>query len=177
MASSKLLQIVVGKNINSSKGTTGNFILINGTPIAWWSNKQTITAQSSCEAEYTALSALAVIAKWIQPLYNEIFCVKKEEILTETENTSALIRANSNKITARNRHFLKREETIRESINEALSLLNTLQMRNAKQIGLTKALQRLDHTAFCNMINIDLKHSGSGGYHVNPIRHMTLICI
>ncbi|KAI0998561.1 hypothetical protein K3495_g9633 [Podosphaera aphanis] len=83
-------------NINTSKGTTRNFFLTNGTPIAWWSKKQTITAQSSCEAEYTALSALAVTAKWIQQLYNEIFCVEKEAILTEIDNTSALITANSN---------------------------------------------------------------------------------
>ncbi|KAI0992174.1 hypothetical protein K3495_g16012 [Podosphaera aphanis] len=38
-------------NITSSKGTSGNLFMINGFPIAWWSKKQTVTAQSTCEAE------------------------------------------------------------------------------------------------------------------------------
>lgn len=32
-------------NINSSKGTSGVFFFINNTPIVWYSNKQTVTAQ------------------------------------------------------------------------------------------------------------------------------------
>lgn len=33
-------------NITSSKGTSGIFFFVNGFPIAWWSKKQTVTAQS-----------------------------------------------------------------------------------------------------------------------------------
>ena len=46
-----------------SKGTTGNLFLIGGSPIAWWSKKQKITAQSTCEAEYAALTSLAIVAR------------------------------------------------------------------------------------------------------------------
>ncbi|KAI1001787.1 hypothetical protein K3495_g6415 [Podosphaera aphanis] len=46
-------------NSLSSKGTSGVLFLIGGSPIAWWSKKQTITAQSTCEAEYAALTKLA----------------------------------------------------------------------------------------------------------------------
>ncbi|KAI0998335.1 hypothetical protein K3495_g9864 [Podosphaera aphanis] len=149
--------------MNTSKGTTGNLFLINNTPIAWWSKKQTVTAQSSCEAEYTALSSLAVASKWIRPLYEEIFGLDSNAIATETDNTSALITANSNKVTARNRHFLIREETIRESIKDGTIKLQYTPTDKCKADGLTKALQRLKHITFCHMINMDLKHSVSGG--------------
>ena len=50
-------------NITSSKGTSGIFFFLNGTPIAWWSKKQIVTAQSTCEADYTALTTLAIAAQ------------------------------------------------------------------------------------------------------------------
>ena len=43
-------------NITSSKGTSGIFFFINGSPIAWWSKKQTVTAQTTCESEFAALT-------------------------------------------------------------------------------------------------------------------------
>ncbi|KAI1003697.1 hypothetical protein K3495_g4512 [Podosphaera aphanis] len=55
----------------SSRGTSGILFFINGFPIAWWSKKQTGTVQSTCEAEYAALTTFAVAAQWIRPLYEE----------------------------------------------------------------------------------------------------------
>ena len=57
----------------SSKGTSGNIFMINGSPIAWQSKKKTITAQNTCEAEYATLTILTVSARWIRPLYEELF--------------------------------------------------------------------------------------------------------
>lgn len=58
----------------SSKDTSGNIFFINGTPVAWSSKKQTITAQSTCEAEYVALTTLAVTAQWIRHLWLYFGC-------------------------------------------------------------------------------------------------------
>ncbi|KAI0995091.1 hypothetical protein K3495_g13090, partial [Podosphaera aphanis] len=150
-------------NIFSSKGTSGILFLIGESPIAWWSNKQTVTAQSTCEAEYAALTKLATIARWLRPLYEELFGTMKQPIITEIDNTAALITANSTKISARNRHFLMREETVREAIKDKIIELQYTPTDICKADGLTKALQRIKHTTFCNQINIDLKHSASGG--------------
>ncbi|KAI0995643.1 hypothetical protein K3495_g12540 [Podosphaera aphanis] len=108
-------------NITSSKGISGILFLINNTPIAWWFNKQTVTAQSTCEAEYAALAKLAVAAQWIPPLYEELFLTVSTPIITEIENTAALITANSAKIPARNGHFLMRQETVRETVKNNLN--------------------------------------------------------
>lgn len=147
----------------SSKGTTGNIFLVGGSPIAWWSKKQTVTAQSTCEAEYAALTSLAVAAQWIRPLYEEIFSISSSPIVTQVDNTAAMITANSNKVSARNRHFLMRESTVREAIRDGILELKYTPTNQCKADGLTKSLQRIKHTAFCAQINIDLKHSISGG--------------
>lgn len=47
----------------SPKATSGVIFFVNNSPIAWWSKKQTITAQSTCEAEYSALTTLAFAAQ------------------------------------------------------------------------------------------------------------------
>lgn len=150
-------------NINSPKGTTGVFFFVNGSPISWWSKKQTVTAQSTCEAEYDALNTLSVAAQWICPLYNELFKTNNGPIITEIDNTAAMITATTDKISARNRHFLMRHSTVRDSINNNLIKLKYTPTDLCRADGLTKALQRLKHSTFCNQIKLNLKHSVSGG--------------
>lgn len=150
-------------NIHSSKGTSGVIFLVNDSPIAWWSNKQSVTAQSTCEAEYAALTKLAIIAQWLRPLYDELFEVKSRPILTEIDNTAALLTANSTKISARNRHFLMRQSTVREAIQNNLIKLKYTPTNNCKADGLTKALQRIKHITFCSHIRVDLKHTDLRG--------------
>lgn len=145
------------------KGTSGIIFFVNDSPIAWWSKKQTITAQSRCEAEYVALTTLAIAAQWIRPLYEELFQITSEQILTEIDNTAAMITANSDKISARNRHFLMRQSTVRDSIKDGLIKLKYTPTDLCRADGLTKSLQRIKHTTFCDQIKLDLKHSVFGG--------------
>lgn len=42
-------------NTTSSKGKSGCLFLINNSLVVWWSIKQILSAQSTCEAEYSAL--------------------------------------------------------------------------------------------------------------------------
>lgn len=146
-------------NITSSKGTSGILFLINNTPIAWWSKKQTVTAQSTCEAEYAALTSLSVAARWLRPLFEELFQVPTSPILTEIDNTAALLTANSTKVSARNRHFLMRESTVREAVQDNLIKLKYTPTGECKADGLTKALQRIKHKIFCSQVRICIKHT------------------
>lgn len=150
-------------NISSPKGTSGIIFFIGGSPIAWWSKKQTVTAQSTCEAEYDALTKLAIAAQWLRPLYEELFQVTTKPIPTEIDNTAVLSIANSDKISARNRHFLMRQSTVRDSVKEGLIKLIYTPTDLCRADGLTKSLQRIKHTAFCDQIKMDLKHSVSRG--------------
>lgn len=95
-------------NINSSKGTSAIVIFINGSPISRWSKKKTVTPQSTWEAEYTAPTTLAIAAQWLRPLNKELFKTNSQSILTEIDNTSVIKIASTDKINARNGHFLMR---------------------------------------------------------------------
>lgn len=53
-------------NSAKSRSTTGYIFFINGTPISWTSKKQSLTAQSSTEAEYMAVAEAAKQAIWIR---------------------------------------------------------------------------------------------------------------
>lgn len=50
-------------SITSSKGTSRILFSVGNTPVAWWSKLQSVTAQSTCEAEYAALKTLAIAAQ------------------------------------------------------------------------------------------------------------------
>lgn len=53
-------------NSARSQSTTGYAFFLNGMPISWSSKKQSITAQSSTEAEYVAVPEAAKQAIWIR---------------------------------------------------------------------------------------------------------------
>ncbi|KAI0998375.1 hypothetical protein K3495_g9818 [Podosphaera aphanis] len=84
-------------------------------------------------------------------------------ILTEIDNASTIAIANSDKINARNRHFLMRQATVREAIKAGLLTLECTPTDLCKADRLTKVLQRLKHVNFCEQMKLDLKRSLSGG--------------
>lgn len=118
-----------------------------------------MTAQSTCEAEYAALTSLSVAARCLRPLFEELFQVPTSPILTEIDNTAALLTANSTKVSARNRHFLMRESTVREAAQDNLIKLKYTPTGECKVDGLTKALQRIKHKIFCSQVRICIKHT------------------
>ena len=134
--------------------TTGNVFLVGPTPVAWWSKKQTVIAQSTCEAEYDALRSLTIHSRTIGPLFRELFGVGNFAIATQIDNESAITTAKSRKITARNRHFLLREETVREAIRLGELRLVWTPSDEVIADGLTKGLERLKHNAFQIMLSM-----------------------
>jgi hypothetical protein len=149
-------------SMHSPHGTSGTVFSIGGAPVAWWAKKQSTVAQSTCEAEYEALRHLAVAAKWIRPLFNEIFGGKSEAIRTQIDNTAALITATSEGITARNRHFIMRQATVREAVKEGLLKLVYTPSAEVIADGLTKALTHAKHAEFAKLVSIDLGIASSG---------------
>src|SRR5699024_3591620 len=59
-------------NSAKSRSTTGFIFMIDGTPITWTSRKQSITAQSTTEAEYMAVSEAAKQAIWVRHFLHAI---------------------------------------------------------------------------------------------------------
>jgi hypothetical protein len=51
-------------DIDDSKSTTG-VVFLGGNPVTWSSQKQSVVALSSCEAEYIARTTTACQAVWL----------------------------------------------------------------------------------------------------------------
>jgi hypothetical protein len=59
-------------DVSTCKLTSGYLFLGAGAPIAWGSNKQSIVALFTCEAEYVAASDVAREVIWLRNLLAEI---------------------------------------------------------------------------------------------------------
>jgi len=138
----------------SPRGTTGNVFLIGGAPVAWLSKKQSMTAQSTCEAEYEALRQLVKSAYWLPPLFHEVFGSELRVVVTQVDNTAAMITANSDKVSTRNRHFLMRMATVREAVKSGTIKLKYTPSAEVVADGFTKALPPIKQADFCKMLNI-----------------------
>ena len=148
-------------SMHSPHGTSGTIFMVGGSPVAWWAKKQSTVAQSTCEAEYEALRHLAVAAKWLKPLFDEVFGVKSEGIRTQLDNTAALITAQAEGVTARNRHFIMRHATVREAVKERLIKLVYTPSADVIADGLTKALTHAKHAIFAKLVGMDLAMSSA----------------
>ncbi|ODM21277.1 hypothetical protein SI65_04330 [Aspergillus cristatus] len=71
-------------NSAKNRSTTGFIFLIGGTPVTWTSRKQSVTAQSSTEAEYMAVSEAAKQAVWIRHF---LYAIGKGSIYRDAPTT------------------------------------------------------------------------------------------
>ena len=60
-----------------------------GAPVVWFSKKQTVVAQSSCEAEYVALSELVREFLWLKHLLTELTIPFELPFLAYVDNKAA----------------------------------------------------------------------------------------
>jgi hypothetical protein len=58
-------------DITDRKSTSGGLVVINGTPVSWWTKKQKCVATSTCEAEYVSLCDAAKECLWFAQWFNE----------------------------------------------------------------------------------------------------------
>ncbi|KAL5600888.1 uncharacterized protein BROUX77_001088 [Berkeleyomyces rouxiae] len=136
-------------NNTSSRAVSGNMFLINGAPVMWRARKQTLTAQSTCEAEYVSAAGLATTAIWLKPLFEELFGIEESApIRVQMDNQSALAVANGSKVSTRNRHFLIKQTSLREAIEA--KVINVIYTPTDQMIadGLTKALPKAAFDTF-----------------------------
>jgi hypothetical protein len=72
------------------KSTTGYVIFINGNPVSWKSQKQSITAKSAAESEYVALSSAVSELVFIYQLLCELGFEVPTPIPVFEDNTAAI---------------------------------------------------------------------------------------
>jgi hypothetical protein len=107
-------------NREESKSTTGIVFLSSGGAILWRSKKQTLTAQSSTEAEYIAFATAGNEMCWIRNLYKELGFALDSPTPIKCDNDSAIAMSNNLFLSKGSQHIDLKWHTIREHICYAL---------------------------------------------------------
>ncbi|BCR87868.1 uncharacterized protein ACHE_40432S [Aspergillus chevalieri] len=128
-------------NSAKNRSTTGFIFFINGTPITWSSRKQSVTAQSSTEAEYMAVSEAAKQAVWIRHF---LYAIGKGSIYRDApttiyEDNQGAIKIADNPINhPKTKHIAVRYHAIRDHIGNGEICLEHLSTDKMIADGLTK---------------------------------------
>jgi hypothetical protein len=139
-------------NARQFKSTTSFCYTINGAPVSWTSKRQSITAQSTTESEYIALSEAGKQAVWLRHL---LYALRKSHVYTEKPTTiyadnQGSINLSANPIFhSRTKHIQVRYHAIREYIENNEIRVQFIPTDRMLADGLTKGL---DHVKFARMI-------------------------
>lgn len=129
-------------NSARNRSTTGFIFMLDGAPIAWASRKQSITAQSSTEAEYMAVSEATKQAIWVRHF---LYAIGKGSIYREApttiyEDNQGAIKIAENPINhPKTKHIAVRYHAIRDHMADGEVRLEHLPTTQMVADGLTKA--------------------------------------
>lgn len=129
-------------NSARNRSTTGFIFMLDGAPIAWASRKQSITAQSSTEAEYMAVSEATKQAIWVRHF---LYAIGKGSIYREApttiyEDNQGAMKIAGNPINhPKTKHIAVRYHAIRDHMADGEVRLEHLPTTQMVADGLTKA--------------------------------------
>jgi hypothetical protein len=127
-------------DLDDRKGTTGMVFFLAKNLITWCSQKQSVVALSSCEAEYIAASAAACQGVWISRLLGDMIGRAPAKFELRIDNKSAIALCKNPVHHDRSKHIDTKFHHIRDSIEAGQ--LDVDHVRTEEQLAdiLTKAL-------------------------------------
>ena len=102
------------KDLNDRKSTTGLLFMLNGGPLSWSSRKQTVTAQSTTEAEIIALNEAAKEAAWLVRILEEIEEEQRGAVPLHCYNQSTVRLVRNNEFHSKTKHIAVKYFPVRE---------------------------------------------------------------
>ena len=124
------------------KSVSGIFITINNCPIIWSSRKQTITAQSTVEAEYVALSEASKQIAWVSQMLEELGIKYEKPIKMNEDNQGTIALTNNPILSRRSKHIDIKYHYIREQVRNGLITLSYCPTTEMIADILTKSLAK-----------------------------------
>ncbi len=105
-----------GSESDDRKSVTGYVMTLAGGPVAWMSKKQTITAQSTAEAEYVAASSATSEVLYLRKLMSELGIPQTTATVLGEDNQPCIQIANNPGTSARTKHIALRFHAVRERV-------------------------------------------------------------
>lgn len=143
-------------NSTQKRSTSGLIFMLNGMPISWSSRKQSITAQSTTEAEYMALAEATKQAVWIRHFLHSIGKSQYNAGPTMIceDNMGALKLADNPVYHPKTKHIAVRFHVIRDHIASGEIKLQYTPTDQMIADGLTKATNKEIHRRFVEAIGM-----------------------
>lgn len=133
---------------------SGLCFTIDGSLISWESRKQKLTAQSSCESEYIAITEAVKESLYLNGLVASIFECGDQRVSLFNDNMSAITMAYSENYSARNRHYGARIQLVRDCVQDGSVAIEHMSTKIMPADILTKGLDQTKHDR-C-VINLNL---------------------
>ena len=122
------------------KSTTGYMFFIHGTPFAWISRRQKVITISSTEAEYYAMSEMAVDANFYMQVLNEFLPVGKTLAMVDSESGRKI--ASGDTSLRKVKHMEIRHHYVREMAVSGRLTLQWIPNEENVADSLTKAISK-----------------------------------
>lgn len=135
------------------KSYTGFCFVMSGSAVSWQSRKQRVTALSSTEAEYVALSEACREAVYLR----ELLCELTGSLLTirlYCDNQSALRMASNHQCHNRTKHIDVKHHFVRETVKSGKVEITYLSTNEMPADLLTKGLGSVKHYKFMESLGI-----------------------
>jgi hypothetical protein len=132
-------------NTDDQKSTTGYIFMIAGGAVTWYSKRQSITALSSTEAEYIALSEMGHKARWLRSLFKELGF--KQVLPTEIrgDNEGSIAMSKNPQFHKRAKHIGVQYHSIREQVRKEEITVESCRTQQQTADMLTKPLPWAKH--------------------------------
>ncbi|KAG7582977.1 Zinc finger CCHC-type [Arabidopsis suecica] len=139
---------------DDGKSTMGHVFYLGKNPISWCSQKLSVVALSSCEAEFMAGTEAAKQAIWLQELLSEIAGAPCEKVVILIDNQSAIALTKNPVFHGRSKHIHRRYHFIRECVENGQIEVLHVPGEEQKADVLTKALGRIKFKEMRDLIGI-----------------------
>jgi hypothetical protein len=103
-------------DVQDRSSRSGGVILLNATPVAWFTKRQKSIALSSCESELVALSLGIVESIWINNLLRSIITKPSTTLYCDNQSTLSAA-ANASSMSSRLKHVQIRQNFVHQSID------------------------------------------------------------
>ena len=135
---------------DTSKSRGGHVLLLWGSPILWVSKLQTITALSSCEAEYVQACLAARDVVWVRRILKDLLLPQQLPTQLYIDNQSAMKLAKHLMTKPASRHILLRYHWLREQVREKILKLSYVRTDDNLADPFTKVLPKFKFQKFVN---------------------------
>jgi hypothetical protein len=137
------------------RSTSGWVFIMAGAPVSWCSNRQSVVALSTCEAEYMALSAAAQEAVWIKNFINDLGVgIQLDHIPIHVDNESAIRLTMNPEFHKRSKHIDIRHHYIRECVKKGDVRVHWISGKENPADMFTKTLPPHTFDRMCELLGL-----------------------